>query len=47
MLIAAAKAIAGCAETTEIVPSILHPEVHRQVAAAVALAAVTSGLARE
>lgn len=46
MLIAAARAIASCAEDNEIVPSILHPEVHRQVAAKVAQAAVTSGLAR-
>ena len=46
MLIAAAEAIAGCAEANEIVPSILHPEVHRQVTAAVELAAVNAGLAR-
>jgi malate dehydrogenase (oxaloacetate-decarboxylating) len=47
MLIAAAEAIAGCAEATEIVPSILHPEVHRKVTAAVELAAVQAGLARQ
>jgi malate dehydrogenase (oxaloacetate-decarboxylating) len=46
MLIAAAESIAGCAEANEIVPSILHPEVHRQVTAAVELAAVNAGLAR-
>jgi malate dehydrogenase (oxaloacetate-decarboxylating) len=47
MLIAAAEAIAGCAEATEIVPSILHPEVHHKVTAAVELAAVHAGLARQ
>jgi malate dehydrogenase (oxaloacetate-decarboxylating) len=46
MLIAAAEAIAVCADATEIVPSILHPEVHHKVTAAVELAAVKSGLAR-
>lgn len=46
MLIAAAEAIAGCAEATEIVPSILHPEVHRKVAEAVELAAVQAGMTR-
>jgi len=46
MLIAAAEAIAACAEATEIVPSILHPEVHRNVTAAVELAALQAGLAR-
>ena len=45
MLIAAAEAIAGCAEENEIVPSILHPEVHHQVTSAVTQAAVDSGLA--
>jgi malate dehydrogenase (oxaloacetate-decarboxylating) len=47
MLIAAAEAIAGCAEATEIVPSILHPQVHHQVTEAVARAAAISGLARQ
>ncbi len=47
MLIAAARAIAVCAEDNEIVPSILHSEVHHQVAVAVAQAAVASGLARQ
>jgi malate dehydrogenase (oxaloacetate-decarboxylating) len=46
MLIAAARAIAGCAEATEIVPSILHPEVHHRVAQAVELAAVQAGVTR-
>jgi len=45
MLIAAAEAIAGCAEENEIVPSILHPEVHHLVTSAVTQAAVDSGLA--
>ncbi|MHB8708819.1 MAG: malic enzyme-like NAD(P)-binding protein [Desulfuromonadales bacterium] len=45
-LIAAARAIAGCAEATEIVPSILHPEVHHKVAQAVELAAVQAGVTR-
>lgn len=46
MLVAAARAIAGCAEATEIVPSILHPEVHHKVAEAVELAALQSGTTR-
>ncbi|MDT8441845.1 MAG: malic enzyme-like NAD(P)-binding protein [Desulfuromonadales bacterium] len=46
MLIAAAEAIAACAEATEIVPSILHPDVHRLVTEAVESAALRSGLAR-
>lgn len=46
MLIAAAKAIAECAESTEMVPSILHPDVHHQVTAAVEQAARDDGLAR-
>jgi len=46
MLIAAAKAIAGCAESTEMVPSILHPDVHHQVTAAVEQTAREAGLAR-
>lgn len=46
MLVAAARAIAGCAEATEIVPSILHPEVHHKVAEAVELAALQSGATR-
>jgi malate dehydrogenase (oxaloacetate-decarboxylating) len=44
MKIAAAKAIAGCAEEGELVPSILHPEVHRKVAEAVERAALESGV---
>jgi malate dehydrogenase (oxaloacetate-decarboxylating) len=46
MKIAAAKAIAACAEEREIVPSILHPEVHQRVTAAVEQAACASGAAR-
>lgn len=46
MLIAAAKAIANCAEANELVPSILHPDVHHMVAAAVSRAAMRAGLAR-
>lgn len=44
MKIAAARAIAACAEESEIVPSILHPEVHRKVAEAVERAALESGV---
>jgi malate dehydrogenase (oxaloacetate-decarboxylating) len=44
MKIAAAKAIAACAEEREIVPSILHPEVHQKVAEAVERAALESGV---
>jgi len=43
MKIAAAKAIAACAEEREIVPSILHPEVHQRVTEAVERAALESG----
>lgn len=46
MKIAAAKAIAACAEEGELVPSILHPEVHRKVAEAVERAALESGVIR-
>lgn len=46
MLIAAAKVIAGCAEEGELVPSILHPEVHKKVAEAVERAALESGVVR-
>jgi malate dehydrogenase (oxaloacetate-decarboxylating) len=46
MKIAAAKAIAGCTEDGELVPSILHPEVHRKVTEAVERAALESGIIR-
>ncbi|MFA5516009.1 MAG: malic enzyme-like NAD(P)-binding protein [Desulfuromonadales bacterium] len=46
MKIAAAKAIAGCAEEGELVPSILHPQVHQKVAEAVERAALESGVIR-
>ena len=46
MKIAAARAIAACAEEGEIVPSILHPDVHRKVAEAVERAALESGVIR-
>ncbi len=44
MKLAAAKAIAACAEEGELVPSILHPEVHKKVAEAVERAALESGV---
>ncbi len=44
MKIAAAKAIAACAEEGELVPSILHNEVHQKVAEAVERAALESGV---
>lgn len=44
MKIAAARAIAACAEEGELVPSILHPEVHKNVAEAVERAALESGV---
>lgn len=44
MKIAAARAIAACAEERELVPSILHPEVHKKVAEAVERAALESGV---
>ena len=44
MKIAAAKAIANCAEEGELVPSILHPDVHGRVAEAVERAALESGI---
>jgi malate dehydrogenase (oxaloacetate-decarboxylating) len=44
MKIAAARAIAACTEEGELVPSILHPEVHRKVTEAVERAALESGV---
>jgi len=44
MKIAAAKAIAACAEEGELVPSILHDDVHQKVAEAVERAALESGV---
>ena len=44
MKIAAAQCIARHAEESELVPSILHPEVHREVTAAVERAALESGV---
>jgi len=44
MKIAAAKAIAICAEEGELVPSILNDEVHQKVAEAVERAALESGV---
>ncbi|MDY0268593.1 NAD-dependent malic enzyme [Trichloromonas sp.] len=44
MKIAAAKAIAACAEEGELVPSILTDEVHQKVAEAVERAALESGV---
>jgi malate dehydrogenase (oxaloacetate-decarboxylating) len=44
MKIAAAQCIARHAEENELVPSILHPEVHREVTAAVERAALESGV---
>ncbi len=44
MKIAAAKSIAKHAEENELVPSILHPEVHKEVTAAVERAALESGV---
>jgi malate dehydrogenase (oxaloacetate-decarboxylating) len=46
MKIAAAKAIAACAEEKELVPSILHPEVHKKVTEATERAALESGVIR-
>jgi malate dehydrogenase (oxaloacetate-decarboxylating) len=46
MLVAAAEAIAHASPDRELVPSALDPELHRQVAKAVALAAVKTGVAR-
>jgi len=43
MKIAAAKSIAKHAEENELVPSILHPSVHKEVTAAVERAALESG----
>lgn len=44
MKIAAAKAIAKNAEENELVPSLLHPTVHKEVTAAVERAALESGV---
>lgn len=44
MKIAAAQCIARHAEENELVPSLLHPDVHKQVAAAVERAALESGV---
>jgi malate dehydrogenase (oxaloacetate-decarboxylating) len=44
MKIAAAKAIAKHAEENELVPSLLHPDVHKAVTAAVERAALESGV---
>ncbi len=44
MKLAAAQAIAACAEEGELVPSILHDEVHQKVAEAVERAALESGV---
>jgi malate dehydrogenase (oxaloacetate-decarboxylating) len=44
MKIAAAKVIAKHAEESELVPSILHPSVHKDVTAAVERAALESGV---
>jgi len=44
MKIAAAKVIAKHAEENELVPSLLHPDVHKDVTAAVERAALESGV---
>jgi malate dehydrogenase (oxaloacetate-decarboxylating) len=46
MKLAAARAIAGLTEESELVPDALDPDVHKAVAAAVADAAQVEGLAR-
>lgn len=46
MKIAAAQCIARHAEENELVPSLLHPEVHKQVTAAVERAALESGVVK-
>jgi malate dehydrogenase (oxaloacetate-decarboxylating) len=46
MKIAAAKVIAKHAEESELVPSILHPSVHKDVTAAVERAALESGVVK-
>ena len=46
MKIAAAQTIAKHAEENELVPSLLHPDVHREVTAAVERAALESGVIR-
>jgi len=46
MKIAAAQTIARYAEENELVPSLLHPEVHQAVTAAVERAALESGVIR-
>ena len=44
MKIAAAQSIAKHAEENELVPSLLDPEVHQEVTAAVERAALESGV---
>lgn len=46
MKIAAAQTIARYAEENELVPSLLHPDVHKAVTAAVERAALESGVIR-
>ena len=46
MKLAAARAIAGLTEASELVPDVLDPGVHQAVATAVAAAATDEGLAR-
>jgi len=46
MKIAAAQTIARHAEESELVPSILHPEVHKEVTVAVERAALESGVVK-
>lgn len=46
MKIAAAQCIAKHAEESELVPSLLHPEVHKQVTAVVERAALESGVVK-
>jgi malate dehydrogenase (oxaloacetate-decarboxylating) len=46
MKIAAAQCIAKHAEENELVPSLLHPDVHKQVTAAVERAALESGVVK-
>jgi malate dehydrogenase (oxaloacetate-decarboxylating) len=46
MKIAAAQCIARYAEENELVPSLLHPDVHREVTAAVERAALESGVVK-
>ncbi len=44
MKIAAARTIAQYAEESELVPALLHPEVHQAVTAAVERAGLESGV---